>query len=82
MQDSALDHDFVDKDIYQYSKEAIDTVAGVLNESEKQNLINKYLSYERLNQSGYARNYENMYNELSKLYLNEKIKFLYVILTI
>lgn len=72
LQDSALDHDFVDKDIYQYSKEAIDTVAGVLNESEKQNLINKYLSYERLNQSGYARNYENMYNELSKLYLNEK----------
>lgn len=72
LQDSALDHDFVDKDIYQYSKEAINTVSGVLNESEKQNLINKYLSYERLNQSGYARNYENMYNELSKLYLNEK----------
>lgn len=53
---------FIDRRMYELSKEALKDVNGVLKESDKINIINKYLTTENLKGSDYLRKY----NEFTK----------------
>lgn len=53
---------FIDRKMYELSKEALKDVNGVLKESDKINIINKYLTTENLKGSDYLRKY----NEFTK----------------
>ncbi|MBP3326316.1 MAG: CRISPR-associated helicase Cas3' [Coprococcus sp.] len=64
--------EFVDDDIYDLSKEAILEVDDILDESKKMELINSYLSYEKIQATGYAKKYQKQYNYLKNLYILEK----------
>ena len=48
---------FIDKDIHNLSKDAIVTVEGVLTEQEKNSLIEKYLSVEKVQDTDYYKDY-------------------------
>lgn len=48
---------FIDKDIHNLSKDAIVTVDGVLTEQEKNSLIEKYLSVEKVQDTNYYKDY-------------------------
>lgn len=63
---------FIDKDIHNLSKYAIVTVEGVLTEQEKNSLIEKYLSVEKVQDTDYYKdyckffkNYEDEYDYLN-----------------
>lgn len=63
---------FIDKDIHNLSKDAIVTVEGVLTEQEKNSLIEKYLSVEKVQDTNYYKdyckffkNYEDEYDYLN-----------------
>lgn len=63
---------FIDKDIHNLSKDAIVTVDGVLTEQEKNSLIEKYLSVEKVQDTDYFKdyckffkNYEDEYDYLN-----------------
>ena len=63
---------FIDKDIHNFSKDAIVTVDGVLTEQEKNSLIEKYLSVEKVQDTDYYKdyckffkNYEDEYDYLN-----------------
>lgn len=63
---------FIDKDIHNISKDAIVTVDGVLTEQEKNSLIEKYLSVEKVQDTDYYKdyckffkNYEDEYDYLN-----------------
>ena len=63
---------FIDKDIHNLSKDAIITVKGVLTEQEKNSLIEKYLSVEKVQDTDYYKdyckffkNYEDEYDYLN-----------------
>lgn len=63
---------FIDKDIHNLSKDAIVTVEGVLTEQEKNSLIEKYLSVEKVQDTDYYKdyckffkNYEDEYDYLN-----------------
>lgn len=63
---------FIDKDIHNLSKGAIVTVDGVLTEQEKNSLIEKYLSVEKVQDTDYYKdyckffkNYEDEYDYLN-----------------
>lgn len=63
---------FIDKDIHNISKDAIVTVEGVLTEQEKNSLIEKYLSVEKVQDTDYYKdyckffkNYEDEYDYLN-----------------
>lgn len=63
---------FIDKDIHNLSKDAIITVDGVLTEQEKNSLIEKYLSVEKVQDTDYYKdyckffkNYEDEYDYLN-----------------
>ncbi len=63
---------FIDKDIHILSKDAIVTVEGVLTEQEKNSLIEKYLSVEKVQDTDYYKdyckffkNYEDEYDYLN-----------------
>ena len=63
---------FIDKDIHNLSKDAIITVDGVLTEQEKNYLIEKYLSVEKVQDTDYYKdyckffkNYEDEYDYLN-----------------
>lgn len=63
---------FIDKDIHNLSKDAILTVDGVLTEQEKNSLIEKYLSVEKVQDTDYYKdyckffkNYEDEYDYLN-----------------
>lgn len=64
--------EFVDDDIYDLSKEAILGIGGILDERKKMELINSYLSYEKIQSTGYAQKYQKQYNYLKNLYILEK----------
>lgn len=64
--------EFVDDDIYDFSKKAILGVGGILDENKKMELINTYLSYEKIQATDYAKKYEDQYRELKKLFILEK----------
>lgn len=63
---------FIDKDIHNLSKDAIVTVEGLLTEQEKNSLIEKYLSVEKVQDTNYYKdyckffkNYEDEYDYLN-----------------
>lgn len=63
---------FIDKDIHNLSKDAIVTVEGVITEQEKNSLIEKYLSVEKVQDTDYYKdyckffkNYEDEYDYLN-----------------
>lgn len=63
---------FIDKDIHNLSKDAIVTVEGVLTEQDKNSLIEKYLSVEKVQDTDYYKdyckffkNYEDEYDYLN-----------------
>ena len=58
--------------IHPLSKEAMETVDGILSETKKTNLINEYLSAEKLEKTGYVKQYEQTYRELEMLNVEEK----------
>lgn len=51
------DKGFIDRRIYQISKDALKDIEGVLTESDKINIINKYLTTENLKGSDYVFKY-------------------------
>lgn len=62
---------FIDETIHQLSKEAIMTVDGIVTETDKNNLINEYLSVEKIENSDYYKKYKESYNCYS-----EKIEYI------
>ncbi len=67
---------FVDNDIYRLSKEALLTLwpGTILTEERKTELINTFLSTERLKDTGYIEKYHETIKGLKELYINEKEK--------
>lgn len=68
------DRGFIDKGIYSLSKKALlDFKEGILNESDKNKLINKYLTTENLREeeSGFIAEYWDYYDYVSKLQDND-----------
>jgi len=61
------DKGFIDKKIYELSKEAISSFDGVLTEKEKVDIINKYLTTENLNGSDYMAKYRNYLKSINSL---------------
>ncbi len=61
---------FIDKKIYEISKEAIkdENVEGILTEDDKMNLINKYLTTEKLHGSDYLIKYNEFTKWIEGLY--------------
>ena len=53
---------FIDKTLYELSKEAILSIDGQITENEKIDLINKYLTSEKLKNSDYMRSYREIYD--------------------
>jgi CRISPR-associated endonuclease/helicase Cas3 len=62
------DHGFIDKKVYEISKQALKQVNGVLKESDKINLINEYLTMKNLAGSDYLRNYNMFSRWIEELY--------------
>ena len=56
------DRGFIDKTLYELSKEAILSIDGQITENEKIDLINKYLTSEKLKNSDYMRSYREIYD--------------------
>lgn len=50
---------FIDKTIFDLSKNALEEVNGILNEEKKYELINKYLTLDKLKNSYFLRNFKN-----------------------
>jgi len=63
---------FVDDDIYDLSREAMKTVSGVFSEQHKTELINTYMSVEKLEASDYVKKYKKQYQNLEGFYIEEK----------
>ncbi len=61
------DKGFIDKGIYEVSKEAILTVNGIISEIQKVKLINDYLTTDKLKKCGYLVKYREIYSFIKKL---------------
>ena len=61
------DKGFIDRKIYELSKDALKNVNGVLSESDKINIINKYLTTENLEGSDYLINYRKFSKWIEEL---------------
>jgi CRISPR-associated endonuclease/helicase Cas3 len=61
------DKGFIDKEIYEASKEAILLVKGLITEKQKSLLINKYLTTEKLKQSGFIEKFNKQYDFIKGL---------------
>lgn len=59
---------FIDKDIHNLSKDAIVTVEGLLTEQEKNSLIKKYLSVEKVQDTNYYKDYCNFFKNYEDEY--------------
>ena len=62
---------FIDKEIYEVSKEAILTVNGLVSEIQKVQLINNYLTTEKLGKSKFMEKYRKTYSFIKDLKPNE-----------
>ena len=58
---------FIDRTIFDLSKNAIKSCDGILSEEDKINLINKYLTYDNIKDSDYMRTYNSVYNYISTI---------------
>lgn len=63
---------FIDKDIFNISKEALKEVNGILPEKLKVELIEKYLTSENIKNSNFKKRYEQIKNYVETLYIGEK----------
>ena len=63
---------FIDKRIYELSKEALRDFNGILSEEKKVELIDKYLITENIKQSSFDMKYRNFKNYIDDLYIGEK----------
>lgn len=61
------DKGFIDRTMFNLSKEAILLCDGALSEEDKINLINKYLTYDNLKSSDYMRKYNEVYNYICNI---------------
>ena len=61
------DRGYIDKDIFELSKEAISLWEGQISEKEKIELINKYLTMEKIKNSNYITQYKHTYNFIKNL---------------
>ena len=61
------DRGYIDKDIFDLSKEAISLWEGQISEKEKIELINKYLTMDKIKNSNYIIQYKHTYNFIKNL---------------
>mgnify|MGYP002773017138 FL=1 len=61
------DRGYIDKDIFELSKEAISLWEGQISEKEKIELINKYLTMDKIRNSNYITQYKHTYNFIKNL---------------
>lgn len=61
------DRGYIDKDIFELSKEAISLWEGQISEKEKIELINKYLIMDKIKNSNYIIQYKHTYNFIKNL---------------
>ena len=61
------DMGYIDKDIFELSKEAISLWEGQISEKEKIELINKYLTMDKIKNSNYITQYKHTYNFIKNL---------------
>ena len=61
------DRGYIDKDIFELSKEAISLLEGQISEKEKIELINKYLTMDKIKNSNYITQYKHTYNFIKNL---------------
>lgn len=61
------DRGYIDKDIFELSKEAISLLEGQISEKEKIELINKYLIMDKIKNSNYIIQYKHTYNFIKNL---------------
>lgn len=58
---------FIDKKIYELSKDSLKGIDGILSESEKVNIINKTLTTEKIKGSDYWKKYREFYGYVNEL---------------
>ena len=63
---------FIDKTIYELSKNGIKELDGIIEEKMKVEIIDRYLTSENLGGSTFMKNYINIKNYIESLYVNEK----------
>ena len=61
------DRGYIDKDIFELSKEAISLWEGQISETQKIELINKYLTMDKIKNSNYIIQYKHTYNFIKNL---------------
>ncbi len=61
------DKGFIDKEIYEVSKEAVLTIEGLISEKQKSQLIDNYLTTENLEKSGFIQKYNKEYRFIKNL---------------
>lgn len=74
LQGNAKKFHFTDETVYKLSKEAVMTINGVISETEKSSLIDKYLTVEKIENSKYYNDYCSALEYLENLedYLKSK----------
>ncbi|MDL2310882.1 CRISPR-associated helicase Cas3' [Peptostreptococcaceae bacterium OttesenSCG-928-C18] len=67
------DRGFIDRDIYECSKEALKEITedGILTEKDKMDLIDKYFTTEKLRKSNYMKNFKSTWEYIDSLNINE-----------
>ena len=65
------DNGFIDRTIYQLSKQSLEVVDGKLTEEDKIRLINEYFTTENLKQSDYMRHFTEAWETLERINVNE-----------
>ncbi len=63
---------FIDRTLYMLSKEAIFGFNGILSENKKVELIDKYLTTDKIKQSYFNERYKTVKNYIQELYIGEK----------
>lgn len=72
LQGNAKKYKFTDEAIYNCSKEAVLSVNGIITEEEKTQLINEYLSVEKIKDSEYDKDYNDSFGYIEDLLEYEK----------
>ncbi|HHD2752907.1 TPA: CRISPR-associated helicase Cas3' [Clostridium perfringens] len=73
------DRGFIDKKIYDLSRDSLKNIDGILSEAEKVNIINKTLTTKNIKGSDYWKKYREFYgyvNELNPYEVNKKDSYL------
>lgn len=65
---------FIDKTIYELSKEALIEMQGIVSEEKKIDIVNKYMTTEKIKDSDFIRDVRGYYEYINDLYIYEKEK--------